>query len=85
ASDIFAKNLHVTRSENIRLIRKSILILNDDSRKLGGKTVDFAPGKAELQPEKAELTPDEALLKEQLEFVNKISYDIDRVTNEILL
>ncbi|MBS1504090.1 MAG: FUSC family protein, partial [Bacteroidetes bacterium] len=85
ASDIFAKKLHSARAENIRLIRKSITILNDDSRKLGGKTIDFAPGKTELPPDKSELTPDEALLKEQLEFVNKISYDIDRVTNEIMV
>ncbi|HVW12232.1 MAG TPA: FUSC family membrane protein [Mucilaginibacter sp.] len=85
ASDIFAKKLHNARAENIRLIRKSITILNDDSRKLGGKTIDFAPGKTELPPDKSELTPDEALLKEQLGFVNKISYDIDKVTNEIMV
>jgi hypothetical protein len=78
------KNLHKTQPENIRLIRKSIAVLNDSNKKLGGELVEFVSEKTEPIAEKKELTADEALLKEQLEFVNKISYDIARVTDEIL-
>jgi uncharacterized membrane protein YccC len=78
------KNLHKTQPENIRLIRKSIAVLNDSDKKLGGKPVEFTSEKIEMPNEKKELTADEALLKEQLGFVNKISYDIARVTDEIL-
>jgi uncharacterized membrane protein (TIGR01666 family) len=78
------KNLHKTQPENIRLIRKSIAVLNDSNKKLGGKPVEFICEKTEPVIEKKTLTADEALLKEQLGFVNKISYDIARVTDEIL-
>ena len=71
--------------ENTRLIRKSINVLNETAKRLGGKTVTFASEKSPLLPaEKAELNADEALLREQLGFVNKISIDIERVTERIL-
>jgi uncharacterized membrane protein (TIGR01666 family) len=84
SSGISDKNLHKTQPENIRLIRKSIAMLNESDKKLGGKSIEFALEKIELPAEKKELTADEALLKEQLGFVNKISHDIARVTDEIL-
>jgi YccS/YhfK family integral membrane protein len=84
SSGVSEKNMHKTQPENIRLIRKSIAVLNDSDTKLGGKPVEFTCEKAEPSTEKKELTSDEALLKEQLGFVNKISYDIARVTDEIL-
>jgi uncharacterized membrane protein YccC len=78
------KNLHKTQPENIRLIRKSIAVLNDSNKKLGGKPVEFICEKTEPGIEKKDLSAEEGLLKEQLGFVNKISYDIARVTDEIL-
>jgi len=84
SSGISAKNMHQTQPENIRLIRKSITILNDSDKKLGGKGVECVINSGSPLPEKPQLSPDEALLKEQLGFVNKISYDIARVTDEIL-
>jgi len=84
SSGISAKNLHQTQPENIRLIRKSIAILNDSDKKLGGKGVECVINSGSPVAEKPQLTADEALLKEQLGFVNKISYDIARVTDEIL-
>ena len=84
SSAIFAKDMHQTQPENIRLIRKSIAILNDSDRKLGGKGVECAINTTTALPEKKELNADETLLKEQLGFVNKISNDIARVTDEIL-
>ncbi|MEO6850211.1 MAG: FUSC family membrane protein [Mucilaginibacter sp.] len=84
ASGISEKNLHKTQPENLKLIRKSIAVLNDSNKKLGGNTVEFLSEKTILPEEKKELKPDEALLKEQLGFVNKISNDIAKVTENIL-
>jgi len=83
ASGITEKNLHKTQPENLKLIRKSIAVLNDSTKKLGGKAIDFASEKTNPIEEKKQLSADEALLKEQLGFVNKISYDIARVTDNI--
>jgi uncharacterized membrane protein (TIGR01666 family) len=84
ASGISEKNLHKTQPENLKLIRKSIAVLNESNKKLGGNTIDFAIEKTNPPEGKQELSADEALLKEQLEFVNKISNDIARVTDNIL-
>ena len=84
ASGISEKNLHKTQPENLKLIRKSIAVLNESNKKLGGRPVDFSVEKTDHSEEKRELTANEALLKEQLGFVNKISYDIAKVTDNIL-
>ncbi|MDB5134912.1 MAG: hypothetical protein JWP37_1515 [Mucilaginibacter sp.] len=84
ASGIKEKNLHKTQPENLKLIRKSITVLNDSTKKLGGKAIDFTLEKTNPAEDKKELSADEALLKEQLGFVNKISYDIAKVTDNIL-
>ena len=84
ASGVSEKNLHKTQPENLKLIRKSIAVLNDSNKKLGGTPIEFSVEKAESPEEKRELTANEALLKEQLGFVNKISYDIAKVTDNIL-
>jgi uncharacterized membrane protein (TIGR01666 family) len=84
ASSVSEKNLHKTQPDNIRLIRKSINILNETSRKLGGKCADFVTEKNLIPEEKRTPTANEALLTEQLGFINKISYDIAKVTDNIL-
>ncbi len=84
ASSVSEKNLHKTQPDNVRLIRKSINILNDTSKKLGGKCADFVTEKIVTPEEKRTPTASEALLTEQLGFINKISYDIAKVTDNIL-
>jgi uncharacterized membrane protein (TIGR01666 family) len=84
ASGISEKNLHKTQPENVKLLRKSINILNDSGKKLGGNCVEFISEKTVLPEEKKEPTTNELLLKEQLGFINKISYDIAKVTDNIL-
>jgi uncharacterized membrane protein (TIGR01666 family) len=84
ASSVSEKNLHKTQPDNVRLIRKSINILNDTSKKLGGKCVDFVIEKGVISEEKRTPTANEAPLTEQLGFINKISYDIAKVTDNIL-
>ena len=78
------KNPAKVEPENTRLIRKSINVLNETAKRLGGKTVTFNAEKTALPVEKTDLSPDEALLREQLGFVNKISIDIERVTERIM-
>jgi len=68
----------------VKLLRKSINILNDSGKKLGGNNVEFISEKTALSEEKKEPTANELLLKEQLGFINKISYDIAKVTDNIL-
>ncbi|MBS1529119.1 MAG: hypothetical protein JSU01_02325, partial [Bacteroidetes bacterium] len=84
SSSISAKNLSYSQPENIRIIRKSIATLNESDKKLGGTGVGCNFNNIIPATEKPHLSADEALLKEQLGFVNKISYDIERVTGEIL-
>jgi len=84
ASSVSEKNLHKTQPDNVRLIRKSINVLNDTSRKLGGKCADFVTEKTAVPEQKKAPTANETLLTEQLGFINKISYDIAKVTDNIL-
>jgi uncharacterized membrane protein (TIGR01666 family) len=84
ASGLSEKNLHKTQPENLKLLRKSIAVLNDSTKKFGGSPVEFTVEKAEASEQKQALKADEILLNEQLGFVNKISYDIAKVTDNIL-
>lgn len=85
-SAISAKALHKAPVENLRLLKRSIAVLNDCNKKLTGKIIDFSNGKTlPYNPdEKTQPSPDDVLLKEQLGFINKISNDIARVTDNIL-
>lgn len=80
------KNNHRQHPEALKLIKKNIAVLNETNKKLHGQNIEFNIGKANSVPEleKPVLTADESLLKEQLGFINKISYDIARVTDNIL-
>ena len=84
ASSVSEKNLHKTQPDNVRLLRKSINILNETSKKLGGKCADFVTEKTIALEEKRTPTANEVLLTEQLGFINKISYDIAKITDNIL-
>jgi uncharacterized membrane protein (TIGR01666 family) len=80
------KNNHRQHPEALKLIKKNIAVLNETNKKLHGQNIEFNIGKANsgAELEKPVLTADESLLKEQLGFINKISYDIARVTDNIL-
>jgi uncharacterized membrane protein (TIGR01666 family) len=74
--------------DHMKLIKRSIAVLNETDKKLGGKTVEFNIDKglpANSTPEApVELNADERLLKEQLGFINKIANDIAKVTDNYL-
>jgi uncharacterized membrane protein (TIGR01666 family) len=86
ALDISTKGIHKTSSENLKLIKKSIAVLNDCNKKLGGTVVKLdilkTPSIDSENDQKA--SADDLLLQEQLGFIYKISNDIARVTDNIL-
>jgi uncharacterized membrane protein (TIGR01666 family) len=85
ASSVSAKSLHKSASDNLKLIKRSIAVLNDCNKKLNGKIIDFNTGKnPPVSPDHITLSADDTLLKEQLGFINKISSDIARVTDDIV-
>ncbi|WP_144912046.1 FUSC family membrane protein [Mucilaginibacter frigoritolerans] len=87
ASSVSNKALHAAPSENLKLIKKSISVLNECNKKFNGRIVEFNTGKTHPVVENesvVKLSADEILLKEQLGFINKISNDIARVTDHIV-
>jgi len=86
AAGVSNKSNRKTSGENLRLIKRSIAVLNDCCRKLNGKVV-YAdiPKTAAVNPENsAKPSDDDLLLGEQLDFINKISIDIAKVTENML-
>ena len=75
--------MHQATPDTLKLVKKSIAILNDTAQKLGGKRLEFTGEKAE-PAEIAVPTVTENLLKEQLGFINKISTDISKITDDVL-
>jgi uncharacterized membrane protein (TIGR01666 family) len=86
ASGITAKGIHKSAAENLKMIKRSIAVLNDAGKKLDGNVIEFTSSKSlpETAKEPAALSSDDLLLREQLGFINKISNDIARVTENIL-
>jgi uncharacterized membrane protein (TIGR01666 family) len=86
ALDISTKGIHKTSPENVKLIKKSIAVLNDCNKKLGGTVVSLdIPKMPSLDSENDQkASADDLLLQEQFGFINKISNDIARVTDNIL-
>jgi len=86
ASSLSDKKSNQNQAENLKMIRRSIAVLNDISKKLGGEVIDFNLGKTTPQNATVAQNPhsDEILLKEQLGFINRISNDIARVTQNIV-
>lgn len=83
ASEITVKGMHKTNPETLKLIKRSIATLNESVQKLGGTRIEFTGEKAD-QPQVAPPTVTENLLKEQLGFINKISVDIAKITDDVL-
>jgi len=88
ASSVSTKALHKASAENLKLIKKSIAVLNECNKKFNGRVIEFNIGKTQQTPPENEPSDkpsaDDILLKEQLGFINKISYDIARVTDNIV-
>jgi len=84
AGEVTIKPNYKARPEALKLIKKSLALLNESIKKLGGTKVEFYEEKTTLPLEDNPGTVNDALLKEQLEFINKISIDITKVTDAVL-
>ncbi|WP_461452151.1 FUSC family protein [Mucilaginibacter sp.] len=88
AAELMEKNLPNPKPEIVRSVRKSLAMLNEASKKLGGAKTELLSEHvhiADVTPKSSEPFTDEALLKEQLGFINKMSTDISRVTDNLVV
>ena len=87
AAELMDKSLTDPQPEIIRSVRKSLATLNDISKKLGGAKTELLSDHVnvtEINPKAPEPFTYETLLKEQLGFINKMSTDIARVTDNLI-
>jgi uncharacterized membrane protein (TIGR01666 family) len=85
ASAVSGMDVQRARGENLKLIKRSIIVLNDSAKKLGGLSIDFTTEKLPNEhTEPAVLTADDNLMREQLGFIHKISQDIAKITDSFL-
>ncbi|OIN56743.1 FUSC family protein [Arsenicibacter rosenii] len=76
-------------ADGIRLVKRSLASLTESLRKLNAP-VASTPATAEPQPEtvtvaKVAPTADDRLLRGQLEFIQKVSFDVGKVTDTLLV
>lgn len=84
AGEVAVKGLHNPTEDILRSVKKSIATLNESSKKLGGKKMEFTGDKiASVAPVDSSAVS-YTLLKEQLGFINKISTDVARITDSIV-
>jgi uncharacterized membrane protein YccC len=87
AEIIGRKNISNAQPEAIKLLRKSMAILNDTSLELGGKKVDYTCEKStviDINRERLQPVIGDHLLRDQLGFINKMSVDIAKVAGNIV-
>ncbi|TSJ40714.1 hypothetical protein FO440_13290 [Mucilaginibacter corticis] len=83
ASEVAIKGMHKTTPDILKLVKKSIAVLNESCKKLGGERIEFTGEKAE-PTEATTPTVTDNLLKEQLDFINKISNDIAKIVDGVV-
>ncbi|MDB5118232.1 MAG: hypothetical protein JWQ79_3724, partial [Mucilaginibacter sp.] len=84
AAEIPVNGLHKAKPETLKLVKRSIALLNEANKKLGGNRVEFT-GEKVAPNETSAITVNDNLLNEQLGFINKISNDIAKVTDSLAL
>jgi uncharacterized membrane protein (TIGR01666 family) len=79
-------------ADTLKLVKRSIAVLNETNKKLNGEALTPPAPKPEApktdtpkpETDKVPLTADDLLMKEQLDFINKICIDIAKVTESAL-
>lgn len=87
ASELMGRSLPNPQPEIIRSVKKSLAALNDSLKKLGGAKTDLLNENVNVvdtSRKAPEPFTDDMLLKEQLGFINKMSTDISRVTDNLV-
>ncbi|RYZ97064.1 MAG: hypothetical protein EOP47_22560 [Sphingobacteriaceae bacterium] len=88
AAGMIGKPPRISRPDAIRSLKKSIALLNDTILKLAGPVIEYKVEKVlteNMEADQLEPTADDTLLKDQLDFINKISADIVKVTDKIVV
>jgi uncharacterized membrane protein YccC len=83
ASGFSVSELHKAQAGNLKLVKRSISTLSESSRKLGGEKVEYTAERLS-STDPAPVTEDDNLIKDQLNFITKISSDIAKITDNIL-
>ncbi|WP_460678857.1 FUSC family protein [Mucilaginibacter koreensis] len=83
ASGFSVAELHKAQAGNLKLVKRSISTLGECSRKLGGQRFEYTAEKPST-PVVSSVTEDDNLIKDQLNFITKISSDIAKITENIL-
>ncbi|OUJ75254.1 FUSC family membrane protein [Hymenobacter crusticola] len=90
-SSLMAKEPSEQPVDGVRAVRRALSFLNASLKKLDPTSVPAEPNMGEITPyseatgrRKAALTSDERQLLEQLDFIQKVSSDIGRVTDAML-
>ncbi|RYY37211.1 MAG: hypothetical protein EOP46_03545 [Sphingobacteriaceae bacterium] len=83
AAGMVGKLQRNARPEALRMLKKSIAVLNDANKKLHGPVCELKIEKQLTEEGQTlpEATADDTLLKEQFDFINKISNDIAKVAD----
>lgn len=87
ASASLLKGPENTGGENLKQIKKSIAILNECDKKLGGKEIGMPHLRSPVagkQPKDTTVSPDSELLNRQLGLITKIAADISRTAANFL-
>jgi len=86
ASEFMNKSVNNPQPDITKSIKKSLAILNDTSKKLGGEKTEIVSDRLvaiDIETKAPSEVTDDGLLKEQLGFINKISLDIARVAENV--
>jgi uncharacterized membrane protein YccC len=90
ASALIRSGQKTPHPDMLKLVKRSIAVLKETDKRLSGESITLPPThpktdtvpRPEVQP--VPLTADDMLMKEQLGFINKITVDIAKVTDNIL-
>ncbi|MBS7563118.1 FUSC family protein [Mucilaginibacter sp. Bleaf8] len=84
ASGLSGKELHKSSLDNLKLVKRSIAVLNEGAKKLGGVPIDYTAERNGSEEITKEPSPDDNLLKEQLGLIHKMSNDIAKTAESFI-
>lgn len=84
ATTLLSRNVRTYPAELIHLAKKTVATLNESSKKLGDAIPVETLKKEPVYSNETEGNADDLLMKEQLNFICKVSTDIDKTINAII-
>lgn len=84
ATTLLSKEARVYPTELIQIARRAKTILCESSKRFGEEDILITAGNITPVQNETALNSDDTLMKEQLNFINKLTVDIDKTTKEII-